>query len=140
MIKAGPQIWGGGGAEGPCRAWNWKGPVVGEGLPARSGGAVVLWPQAPPQVSSFLTSEKRGGGMSKYPCLVGRFQGMTAEEIKPAGTSLDDFDEALAGERWALREMALEGIIKRAEDGQVDAMEWLERHGAIVWPVNDVGI
>ena len=47
MIKAGPQIWGGGGADGPCRAWDWKGLVVGEGLPARSGGAVVLWPQAP---------------------------------------------------------------------------------------------
>ena len=75
-----------------------------------------------------------GEGESSYPCLVVRFLGKTEEEIKKEWTSLEIYDEVLSQEKWALMETVLEGIISRAEGGQVDAVEWLEKHGLIEWP------
>ena len=72
--------------------------------------------------------------MNRYPCLAESFLGLTAEEDKIAGTNRELYQEEISKEKLLLRGIALLGIIKRAEEGHMDAVGWLETHGWIEWP------
>ena len=75
--------------------------------------------------------------MSDYEAVIMRHTGLSVEEqISRYDRKEDYHSECLRGNR-ELMENVLKGIIKRAEQGQLDAVEWLERHQLIEWPGKD---
>ena len=75
-----------------------------------------------------------------YGTLIQHWMGKTPDEItanwrppaKPEG-----FDGVLASQWERLAEGVLKGIIKRAEDGDLDAVAWLEGRGLLAFPTGD---
>ena len=65
------------------------------------------------------------------------WQGVPSEDIganlAPQRTA-EEVDDAVEKERTALEDNALDRIIEQAEQGEVAAVEWLERRGFIGMP------
>ena len=75
--------------------------------------------------------------MLRYPCLVGGFRGALGDMVGMTNQEKrENFDKALSQEKKKLSEAVKESIIKRAEDGQLDAVEWLQKNGLIEWPMH----
>ena len=65
------------------------------------------------------------------------WQGVPSEEIAAGQEhqrTAEEVDAAVEKERAALEDNALDRIIKRAEAGEVAAVEWLEKRGFIGMP------
>ena len=76
-----------------------------------------------------------------YRTLIETWVGMSWEEItdnwKPPAKK-EDYEAAVEGEKNKLANAILEGIIKRAQAGELDAVNWLEERGLLKLPSREV--
>ena len=76
-----------------------------------------------------------------YRTLIETWVGMSWEEItdnwKPPAKK-EDYEAAVEGEKNKLANAILEGIIKRAQAGKLDAVNWLEERGLLKLPSREV--
>ena len=76
-----------------------------------------------------------------YRTLIETWVGMSWEEItdhwKPPAKK-KDYEAAVEGEKNKLANAILEGIIKRAQAGELDAVNWLEERGLLKLPSREV--
>ena len=76
-----------------------------------------------------------------YRTLIETWVGMSWEEItdnwKPPAKK-EDYEAAVEGEKTMLANAILEGIIKRAQAGELDAVNWLEERGLLKLPSREV--
>ena len=76
-----------------------------------------------------------------YRTLIETWVGMSWEEItdnwKPPAKK-EDYEAAVEGEKNKLANASLEGIIKRAQAGELDAVNWLEERGLLKLPSREV--
>ena len=76
-----------------------------------------------------------------YRTLIETWVGMSWEEItdnwKPPAKK-EDYEAAVEGEKNKLANAILEGIIKRAQVGELDAVSWLEERGLLKLPSREV--
>ena len=65
------------------------------------------------------------------------WRGVPSEEIGPVmqiPLTVEQFDLNIESELKRIEDGALDGVIKRAKDGEVAAVEWLEARGLIRMP------
>ena len=76
-----------------------------------------------------------------YRTLIETWVGMSWEEItdnwKPPAKK-ENYEAAVEGEKTMLANAILEGIIKRAQAGELDAVNWLEERGLLKLPSREV--
>ena len=76
-----------------------------------------------------------------YRTLIETWVGMSWAEItdnwKPPAKK-EDYEAAVEGEKNKLANAILEGIIKRAQAGELDAVNWLEERGLLKLPSREV--
>lgn len=74
--------------------------------------------------------------MSTYSALTQHLIGKSKEQITEAWqpAQAERFDEVIASQRSDLANAILRGIIKRAEEGHLDAVTWLESRGLVDLP------
>ena len=71
-----------------------------------------------------------------YGLLIQVLAGMTKEEITAnwhPPSKPEDFDTILASKRARLATISVQNIIARAQAGEIDAVEWLEKHGVLAF-------
>ena len=76
-----------------------------------------------------------------YRTLIETWVGMSWEEITnnwKTPAKKEDYEAVVEGEKNKLANAILEGIIKRAQAGDLDAVNWLEERGLLKLPSREV--
>lgn len=72
--------------------------------------------------------------MSGYDNLIQRWRGMSYDDIARGWTSGDDPTQIVEKEKTQLQDACLQGVIKGATSGDIEAISWLEERNLITLP------